>query len=183
MLKDGHQGKIIIGGQCPYVGVSGFTLGGGLSPFTRSYGLGVDNVKEMSVVLANGDLITVTDHEEAGSDKQKLFWALCGGGGGNFGVTVGFKSRLRDLKESDGTVVCGELIWELDVEERRKHFEDMMDIFNNGDYSDALTIDAIWRHEKGRLLGQMTVIFNGKMADCNAALGQILENPYKPDVK
>lgn len=99
MLKDGHQGKIIIGGQCPYVGVSGFTLGGGLSPFTRSYGLGVDNVKEMSVVLANGDLITVTDHEEAGSDKQKLFWALCGGGGGNFGVTVGFKSRLRDLKE------------------------------------------------------------------------------------
>ena len=28
--------KLVIGGQCPTVGVSGFTLGGGLSPFSRS---------------------------------------------------------------------------------------------------------------------------------------------------
>jgi FAD/FMN-containing dehydrogenase len=41
---------IVIGGQCPNVGMSGFTLGGGLSPFSRSYGLGCDNLLEMTIV-------------------------------------------------------------------------------------------------------------------------------------
>lgn len=37
-LKD--KRKIIVDGQCPTVGVSGSSLGAGLSPFSRSYSLG-----------------------------------------------------------------------------------------------------------------------------------------------
>jgi hypothetical protein len=33
------DGWIVNGGRCPTVGVSGFLLGGGLSPFTRSFGM------------------------------------------------------------------------------------------------------------------------------------------------
>ncbi|CAG8724670.1 30415_t:CDS:2 [Gigaspora margarita] len=108
LLKEKDLRLMMIGGQCPTVGVSAFLLGAGLSPFSRRYGLGIDNLLEMTIITANGEKVTVT-HDDIDPAKRDLFWAIRGGGGGNFGVTVSVKTKLHNLRDPNGTVVCGEL--------------------------------------------------------------------------
>ena len=54
----------------------GYLLGGGHSPLSSKYGLSVDPVLAIQVVLANGSFVTVTEETDS-----NLFWALRGGGG------------------------------------------------------------------------------------------------------
>ncbi|KAK1254084.1 hypothetical protein MKX08_008079 [Trichoderma sp. CBMAI-0020] len=86
----------INGGRCPTVGVSGFMLGGGLSPFTRSFGMGCDTLKEITIVTADGAKVTVKESGNDDPKKDMLFWALCGAGGGNFGV-VDNSSKMENF--------------------------------------------------------------------------------------
>jgi FAD/FMN-containing dehydrogenase len=72
-----------LNGSNPTVGVSGYTLGGGLSPtLGRSKGYAADHVRSLQVVTADGEL----RHVDANSEPE-LFWALRGGKG-NFGVVT-----------------------------------------------------------------------------------------------
>ncbi|KAJ3129757.1 hypothetical protein HK098_000126 [Nowakowskiella sp. JEL0407] len=77
------------GGTCPTVGLGGLISGGGYGMLGRKYGLGIDNVKSIKVVTANGTLLTC--NEQQNSD---LFWAMRGGGGGTFGVAVEYTLNL-----------------------------------------------------------------------------------------
>lgn len=71
-LIDEGDGLMVNGGRCPTVGVSGFLLGGGIGPFSRSFGMGSDNLKEMSIVTApNGDLEVVTAEDSEETDEGK----------------------------------------------------------------------------------------------------------------
>ncbi|KAF4620737.1 hypothetical protein D9613_001013 [Agrocybe pediades] len=168
--------NIIIGGQCPFVGVSGFTLGGGLSPFSRSYGLGVDNVVEMTMVTATGDLVTVTDHEME-QHKRDLFWALRGGGGGNFGILVDFTSKVHKLRNADGHIVAGNLTWKLPSQEQ--DFKDMMKTWNDApQWPPELAADMITRFVDGEMVGQMTILFNGTMEECLKEVAPLMK--YNP---
>lgn len=173
-LKDPHT--MVIGGQCPTVGVSGFTLGGGLSPFSRSYGLACDNVLSMTLVTHDGEIVTVSDKDQD-EDKKDLFWALRGGGGGNFGVTVSMTCRLHKLNDLDGNVVYGNITWNLP--QQQKEFNDMMEKFNTIPCPKELTADALWTHgKKKQLTGGMTVIYNGGWNAAQKALSYLLA--YKP---
>ncbi|KAG7368015.1 oxidoreductase, oxygen dependent, FAD-dependent protein [Nitzschia inconspicua] len=69
------------------VGMGGFILGGGYGLQSRMYGLAIDNVVEMQVVLTNGQTKDVTKGDD-------LFWALRGAGGGNFGVVTSLGYRV-----------------------------------------------------------------------------------------
>ncbi len=73
------------GGTCPTVGLSGLTLGGGQGIVGRKYGLSIDQVVEFKMVNSTGKILTInsTSHED-------LFWALRGGGNGNFGIVYEF---------------------------------------------------------------------------------------------
>lgn len=42
------SGLAVVGGLCPTVGVVGFTLGGGVSMLSRSWGLAIDNLLGMN---------------------------------------------------------------------------------------------------------------------------------------
>jgi FAD binding domain/Berberine and berberine like len=78
-------GRCLPAGSCPSVGVAGLTLGGGIGVLSRKYGLTCDRLVGATVVTADGQARTVS----AGSDPD-LFWALRGGGGGNFGIVTSF---------------------------------------------------------------------------------------------
>ncbi|MGZ4585197.1 MAG: FAD-binding protein [Mycobacterium sp.] len=76
-------GRGIPTGTCPSVGASGHALGGGLGADSRHAGLLCDQLVSASVVLPGGQAVTASN-----ASNPDLFWALRGGGGGNFGVTT-----------------------------------------------------------------------------------------------
>ena len=90
--------RIIVGGGCPTVGVGGFLLGAGFSFLSRSLGLGSDNISALKIVTANGEERNIKRSSKNKHD-QDLFWALQGGGGGNFGVVTEFTLKLREVHE------------------------------------------------------------------------------------
>jgi FAD binding domain-containing protein len=63
-------------GSSPDVGVTGYTLGGGLSWLGRRYGFACNRVSAIELVTGEGEARSV----DAG-DGEDLFWALRGGGG------------------------------------------------------------------------------------------------------
>ncbi|MEV4558422.1 FAD-binding oxidoreductase [Kitasatospora sp. NPDC049285] len=79
-------GRLLPGGSCPTVGVGGLTLGGGIGVLARKYGLTCDRVAGAEVVTADSCLLTAAPDAES-----ELYWALRGGGGGNFGVVSRFR--------------------------------------------------------------------------------------------
>lgn len=87
-----RQGVILPAGSCSTVGVAGLTLGGGTGVLGRKFGLTCDNLLSAQVVLANGQMLTCDASHDA-----DLFWALRGGGGGNFGVVTSFTFRTHQL--------------------------------------------------------------------------------------
>ncbi|CAG8208939.1 hypothetical protein PENNAL_c0015G07857 [Penicillium nalgiovense] len=84
------SGLIITGGNCPSVGVAGgWFPGGGHGPLASMYGLGADTTLEFEVVTADGAVITATPDNE----HSDLYWALSGGGPGNFGVVLSITAK------------------------------------------------------------------------------------------
>jgi FAD/FMN-containing dehydrogenase len=77
------RGVTIPAGSCPTVGVAGLTLGGGVGVTGRAYGLTCDSLTGAEVVTADGTIRQVSASHDA-----DLYWALRGGGGGNFGVVT-----------------------------------------------------------------------------------------------
>jgi FAD/FMN-containing dehydrogenase len=80
-----------LSGSAPSVGVTGYTLGGGLSWLSRKHGFAADSVVRADVVSAEGELISTSADEH-----PDLFWALRGGGG-NFGLVTGLEFRLHPV--------------------------------------------------------------------------------------
>lgn len=79
-----EAGLVVLTGECPTVGLAGgYTQGGGHSALSSSFGLAADNTLSFEVVTPTGQLLTASTTE-----NQDLYWALSGGGGGNYGVVT-----------------------------------------------------------------------------------------------
>jgi FAD/FMN-containing dehydrogenase len=86
-VLDGY-GRTVPTGTCPTVGVAGLALGGGVGAESRLYGLTLDAVTSIRLVTGDGKARSVSP-----THQPDLFWALRGGGGGNFGVVTQFGMR------------------------------------------------------------------------------------------
>ena len=87
-----QHGMVLPAGSCPTVGIAGLTLGGGVGVLGRKFGLTCDNLLAAQVIVADGRVLTC----DAIQDTD-LFWALRGGGGGNFGVVTSFTFRVHPV--------------------------------------------------------------------------------------
>ncbi len=77
-----------LSGSSPTVGVTGYTLGGGMGWLGRKFGFAADSVTKARIVTAEGRLLTTSADQ-----YPDLFWALRGGGG-NFGIVTGLEFKL-----------------------------------------------------------------------------------------
>ena len=85
-----NRGRMIPAGTCPTVGIAGLTQGGGIGLSGRKFGLTCDHLLEATVVLADGRVVVANAHSH-----PDLYWALRGGGGGNFGIVTRFVFRTH----------------------------------------------------------------------------------------
>ncbi|KAF2126566.1 FAD-binding domain-containing protein [Dothidotthia symphoricarpi CBS 119687] len=73
------------------VGIAGgFGQGGGHGPLGPKYGMMVDQAVEFDVVTADGKHRTINECSD-----PDLFWAMRGGGGGNYAVLTSYKFQLH----------------------------------------------------------------------------------------
>jgi FAD/FMN-containing dehydrogenase len=97
-------GLAVPSGIISTTGVAGLTLGGGIGYLTRRYGLTIDNLLAVEMVLADGRFVTASAKENA-----DLFWAVRGGGG-NFGVATSFLFKGQPVHTDYG----GPMLWPME---------------------------------------------------------------------
>ena len=103
------EGLAALHGTSPLVGVTGYSLGGGLGWYARKHGLAANSVTAVELVTADGrELRADLDNE------PELFWALRGGVAANFGVVTALEFDLYPVSE----VYAGMLLfdWERSAE-------------------------------------------------------------------
>jgi FAD/FMN-containing dehydrogenase len=88
----GQCGLAALAGTSPDVGVTGYTLGGGLGWLARRYGLAANSVTAAELVTPDGDLVRA----DAGQHPD-LFWAARGGGG--IGVVTALEMTLYPVRQ------------------------------------------------------------------------------------
>ena len=108
-VKGAHEyakdvGRTVVSGHAGNVGVIGWSLGGGHGQLVGVHGLGVDQVLEVEMVLAdgsvavasgNGTLVTSEGGLSEWSPDTDLFWALRGGGAGPWGIITSLTVKLH----------------------------------------------------------------------------------------
>jgi FAD/FMN-containing dehydrogenase len=94
------HGLATTGGVISSTGIAGLTLGGGLGWLMAKYGMALDNLLSVELVLADGKVVRASSDEH-----PDLFWAVRGGGG-NYGVATSLEFRLHPV----GPMVMGGLV-------------------------------------------------------------------------
>ncbi|MEO3816030.1 FAD-dependent oxidoreductase [Plantactinospora sp. B24E8] len=85
------HGLAISSGDHGNVGVGGIATGGGVGWLVRQYGLTIDHVRAVEVVLADGTVVRADAEHE-----PDLFWAVRGAGGG-VGIVTAFEIEAMEL--------------------------------------------------------------------------------------
>ncbi|KAK0385546.1 hypothetical protein NLU13_6725 [Sarocladium strictum] len=92
------KGLAVVTGECPTVAVAGgYTQGGGHSALSTAYGLAADQTLEFQVVTADGQVRTASR-----TQNSDLYWALSGGGGGNYAVVMSVTIRAHPAGQVGG---------------------------------------------------------------------------------
>lgn len=116
-------GVTLPGGVCPTVGAGGHVLGGGFGAISRQYGLIIDHLYAVEIVVvdAAGTAQAVIATSDQNDPNYDLWWASAGGGGNNFGVTTRYWFRSPGATGDDpstllppapAALMSGEAVWQ-----------------------------------------------------------------------
>lgn len=93
--------------HCPSVGLSGFTMGGGIGwNYPQWGGMATHSIVGAEIVTANGELVTATADQ-----NPDLFWAVRGSGPGFFGVVTRLHLQLYPVPKA---IMASSYIFPLD---------------------------------------------------------------------
>ena len=163
-------GLAALHGSSPAVGITGYTLGGGVSFYSRKHGLACNRVIAFDVVNADGKQIRVDADNE-----PDLFWALRGGG--SFGVVTAIEFNLLPIREifagalffpaeEAGDVLHGWLEWTRGLPE---------EMTSTGRFMNFPPIPDIPEPFRGKSFAVVEVIYCGKPADGEALVAPLRE--------
>jgi galactose mutarotase-like enzyme len=110
-----NYGKVLPAGSCYSVGLGGHISGGGDGILSRMYGLTIDWLSGVEVVVkdeANQPAKVKYVSSESEGDDYDLYWAHTGGGGGNFGVIT--KYYFKELPDSPKGAIISTLSFSWD---------------------------------------------------------------------
>jgi FAD/FMN-containing dehydrogenase len=164
-------GFAVPAGVVSTTGIAGLTLGGGTGYLTRKYGLTIDNLLGVDIVLADGSFVTAN-----AEDHPDLFWAVRGGGG-NFGIVTSFLFRACPVKD----VVGGPMFWDLsDAREVLEWHAEFMptaseDLYGFFAFLKALPADPFPAHLHHKNLCGIIWCYSGPPEDADAAFKPIRE--------
>lgn len=96
------HGLTALHGSAGDVSVVGYSLNGGVSFYARTHGLGVNAVRAVQIVTADGTLVRASTRQ-----NPDLFWAVRGGSG-SFGIVVSLEIDLLPYAD----VFAGMLLWD-----------------------------------------------------------------------
>ncbi len=156
------HGLATTGGVISSTGVAGLTLGGGLGWLMPKYGMALDNVLRLEMILADGRVVTASEDEH-----PDLFWAARGGGG-NFGIAASFEFRLHEV----GPIVTGGLVaWPFDrARDVLRHFRDLAARAND----DVMLVGGMLTAPDGQTkLAAMALGHFGPAADAERLLAEV----------
>ncbi|TFK28966.1 FAD binding domain-containing protein [Coprinopsis marcescibilis] len=102
-------GLATVGGTVNHTGVGGLSLGGGYGWLGGRHGMVVDNIRQVTIVTADGSTLTANETEHS-----DLFWGIRGGGS-NFGVVTEFVFQLYPQRR---TVFAGLVLYGADKAEQ-----------------------------------------------------------------
>jgi alkanesulfonate monooxygenase SsuD/methylene tetrahydromethanopterin reductase-like flavin-dependent oxidoreductase (luciferase family)/FAD/FMN-containing dehydrogenase len=84
-------GWAISSGDYGGVGVGGLATAGGVGWMSRKFGLTIDHLRAVDMVLADGSVVRASDNE-----NPDLFWAVRGAGA-NFGIVTSFEFEVDEV--------------------------------------------------------------------------------------
>ncbi|MGC5344254.1 FAD-binding oxidoreductase [Streptomyces sp. DT171] len=97
-------GVTIPGGSCPSVGAGGHIVGGGYGALSRQFGLTVDHLYGVEVVVVDEQHTVrkvLATRDSTDPRLRDLWWAHTGGGGGNFGIITKYLLRSPGATGTD----------------------------------------------------------------------------------
>jgi FAD/FMN-containing dehydrogenase len=149
-------------GVVSMTGIAGLTLGGGLGWLNGKHGLACDNLLEVTIVTADGQIRTAN-----ASTLVDLFWAVRGGGG-NFGVVVSFTYRLHPVT----TVLAGAITYPpYQAHAALSHYHQLAQAFPD----ELSTAGSVWRNEAAEPVVSVGVCWSGPPEAGDAALRPLRE--------
>jgi FAD/FMN-containing dehydrogenase len=166
------RGLAAPGGGCAAVGVSGLSQGGGFGPIARTWGLTIDNLLSVRIVTTRDEKAIEASAEE----NEDLFWAIRGGGGGNFGAITEFTYRLRPIEPA---LLGGMLVYEWgDAKRVFQFYRDWM----NGENDERLTLLPMFFFTPGNApMAGISAFYNGDPGVGLAYVKKILGAANMPD--
>jgi FAD binding domain/Berberine and berberine like len=167
------RGLAAPGGGCAAVGVAGLAQGGGFGPIARTWGLTLDNLQSARIVTAR----ELTVIEASPESHDPLFWALRGGGGGNFGAVTQFTFGLYPIGRA---LMGGMLIY--DWTHAMQVFQFFRDWMTSPGADQRLTLLPMFFLGPGNTpMAGISAFYNGEYDDGLAYMKGILAAAGMPD--
>ncbi|KAL4796665.1 hypothetical protein BDV19DRAFT_398257 [Aspergillus venezuelensis] len=155
-------GLAVVSSSVGTTGVGGVTIQGGYGYAVGERGLVIDNLLEVQIVIANGQLLRASENE-----NPDLFWAVRGAGS-NFGVVVEFTFRTYPQPNK---VFAGSLVYTTD--RLAPILESMHAALQYGDGRTAAQCVLYQPHDTAELMLNVGLCHNGPEAECRERLAKM----------